>query len=75
MSGVSENIQHTSGLNDGGNTKKLGFPQEALSFFSSAVCRVQLDEFVNGVIVTDLIINSYLVLKAKLHVVTNHSIP
>lgn len=31
-------------------------------FFSSAVCRVQLDEFVNGAIVTDLLRETYAVL-------------
>ena len=75
MTGVNESSQHTCGLNYDGEIKKLGFPWEALSFFSSAVCRVQLDEFVNLAIVTDLIINSYLVLMAMLQVVTHRSIP
>mgnify|MGYP000753798803 CR=1 FL=1 len=48
---------------------------EALTFFSSAVCRVQRDEFVNALIVTDLRSDAYAVLCKIVQVVTHPSIP
>jgi hypothetical protein len=54
----------------GKGTKFRASTWEALTFFSSAVCRVQRDEFVNALIVTDLISNAYAVLCKIVQVVT-----
>ena len=59
-----------------GSGKSLGLPPgKPLLFFSSAVCRVQRDEFVNALIVTDLRSNAYAVVCKIVQVVTHPSIP
>lgn len=55
--------------------QSLGLPPGSPYFFSSAVCRVQRDEFVNALIVTDLRSNAYAVVCKIVQVVTHPSIP